>query len=361
MAEDQSSEVRIVTTRVVATIAGAILAVLMATSGFTCTTVCLLEQGRALVAYNYDFHPSEGLVLVNKRGTRKQSRVEPQGASWTARHGSLTFNQFGRDNPTTGVNEQGLMVSLMWLDATGYPPPDHRPAVSILEWIQYHLDQHASVAEVVANAETVRPTSRIPIHYLFADASGDAAAIEFLDGKLVVHRGETLPVKALANSTYADSVAAFEAARRAGEMPTSRSSLDRFVRAAMLASGDGDPMARGFAVLAAVARPGFTRWSIVYDLGAGDVYFKTDTNEAIRRVTVTGFDLSCRTPVQILDVTAPGSGDVTPAFVDYTRAANHALLEASYAKTPFLQGRSDTEKAAAAAHADATSSCTVTD
>jgi penicillin V acylase-like amidase (Ntn superfamily) len=213
----------------------------------------------------------------------------------------------------------------------------------------------------VANAEAVRPTSRVPIHYLFADASGDAAAIEFLDGKLVVHRGATLPVKALANSPYTDSVAAFEAARRTGEMPTSGSSLDRFVRGAMLASGEGDPMARSFAVLAAVARPGFTRWSIVYDLGAGDVYFKTDTNEAIRRVTVTGFDWSCRTPVQILDVTAQGSGDVATTFVDYTRAANRALLEASYAKTPFLQGRSETEKDTAAAHADATSSCAVTD
>jgi hypothetical protein len=91
------------------------------------------------------------------------------------------------------------------------------------------------------------------------------------------------------------------------------------------------------------------------------VYFKTDTNEAIRRFTVTGFDFSCRTPVKILDVTAPGSGDVATVFVDYTRAANRALLEASYAKTPFLRGRSDTEKAAAAAHADATSSCAVTD
>jgi choloylglycine hydrolase len=243
---------------------------------------------------------------------------------------------------------------------TGYPPADHRPTVGILEWIQYNLDQHASVAEVVANAEAVRPTSRIPIHYFFADASGDAAAIEFLDGKLVVHRGESLPVRALANSTYADSVAAFEAAKRTGEMPTFRSSLDRFVRGAMLASGDGDSIARSFAILAAVARPGFTRWSIVYDLGAGEVYFKTDTNEAIRHFTVTGFDLSCRTPVQILDVTAPGSDGVEPGFVDYTRTANHALLEASYVTTPFLQGRSDTEKAAAAAHADVTSSCAVT-
>jgi penicillin V acylase-like amidase (Ntn superfamily) len=351
------------TARFVATIGAAILAVLIATPAFTCTTLCLLEKGRALVAYNYDFYASEGLVLVNKRGTSKKSRVEHQGASWTAQHGSVTFNQFGRDNPNTGVNEKGLMVSLMWLDATRYPPADHRPAIGILEWIQYNLDNHASVAEVVANAEAVRPPSRgpAPIHYLFADASGDAAAIEFLDGKLVVHRGETLPVKALTNSTYADSLAAFEAARRAGEMPTSRSSLDRFVRGAMLASGDGDPIARGFAALAATAVPGRTRWSIVYDLGAGEVYFKTDTNATLRRFTLTSFDFSCRTPVKMLDVTATGSGDVATAFVDYTRAANRALLEASYAKTPFLRGRSDTQKAAAVSQPDATSSCVITD
>ena len=139
-------------TRFVATIAAAVFAVLIAIPGFTCTTLCLLEKGRPLVAYNYDAWASEGLVLVNKRGTSKKTRVK-QGASWTARHGSITFNQFGRDEPISGVNEKGLMVSLMWLDETRYPPADHRPVIGLLKWIQYHLDNHASVAEVVANAE----------------------------------------------------------------------------------------------------------------------------------------------------------------------------------------------------------------
>ena len=355
------------TTRLVATIAGSIFAVLIATPGFTCTTLCLAEKGRALVAYNYDAWASEGLVLVNKRGTSKKSRVK-EGASWTSRYGSVTFNQFGRDEPISGVNEKGLMVSLMWLDETRYPPADHRPVIGLLRWIQYHLDNHASVAEVVANAEAVRLTSQFPVHYLFADASGDTAVIEFLNGKLVVYRGETLPVRALANSTYADSIAAFEAAKRTGEIPTSQSSLDRFVRGAILVSGDGDPIARGFATLAAVASPGpasprvgTTRWSIVYDLGANEVYFRTDINEAIRRFTVTSFDFSCRTPMKMLDVTAPGSGDVAATFVDYSRAANRALVEASYTKTPLVRGTSDTERTAFAAHADATSSCAVMD
>ena len=355
------------TARFLATIGAAISAVLIATPGYTCTTLCLLEKGRALVAYNYDAWASEGLVLVNKRGTSKKGRVK-QGASWTARYGSVTFNQFGRDEPNSGVNEKGLMVSLMWLDATRWPPADHHPIIGPLRWIQYHLDNHASVAEIVANAEAVRIASAFPLHYLFADVSGDAAVIEFLDGKLVVYRGETLPVRALTNSTYADSIAAFEAAKRTRETPTSQSSLDRFVRGAMVVSGDGDPIDRGFAALAAVASPGpasprvgTTRWSIVYDLGASKVYFRTYINEAIRRFTVTSFDFSCRTPMKMLDVTAPGSGDVAAAFLDYSRAANRALLEASYTKTPFLSGKSETERTASADHADATSACAVTD
>ena len=331
---------------------------LTVTPASSCTTVSLLEQDRAVVAYNYDFHAPEGLVLVNKRGTRKVSSVRSQGATWTAVHGSVTFNQFGRDNPMTGLNEKGLMVSQMWLDETRYPPADGRPVVGILEWIQYQLDRHASVAEVVANVEAVRPMSRVTIHYLVADASGDVATLEYLDGKLVVYRGATLPVRALTNSTYADSVAALERARRAGEVPTSVSSLDRFVRAATLAgTGQGDPVARGFELLASVAQPDFTRWSIVYDLGAGEVHFRTQGNHAIRRIALASLDFSCATPVRMLDVTAGSGGDVGAAFVDYSTSRMRALMEATFSKTPFLQSVPSDVRNAVAAHPAATSSC----
>jgi len=328
------------------------------TPASSCTTVCLLEKDRAVVAYNYDFHAPEGLVLVNKRGMQKVSSVRNQGATWTAAHGSVTFNQFGRDHPMTGLNEKGLMVSQMWLDETKYPPADGRPAVGILEWIQYNLDRHASVAEVVANADAVRPMSRVTIHYLVADASGDVATLEYLEGKLVIHRGADLPVRALTNSTYADSVAAFERARRAGEVPSSRSSLDRFVRAATLAgAGRGDRVARGFEVLASVAQPDFTRWSIVYDLGAGEVHFRTQGNQAIRHIALAKLDFSCAMPVRMLDITAGSAGDVGAAFVDYSTSAMRALMEATFSKTPFLQSVPAVARDAAAAHPEVTSSC----
>ena len=334
------------------------VAVLVTTPVLSCTTVCVLEKDKVVVAYNYDFYPSEGLVLVNKRGMRKASFIRTEGATWAATYGSVTFNQFGRDNPMTGINEKGLMISQMWLEETRYPPADTRPVIGILEWIQYNLDRHGSVAEVLANAEAVRPMSRVPIHYLVADATGDAAVLEFLDGKLVVHRGAAMPVRALTNSTYSDSVAAFERAKGKGEMPTSVSSLDRFVRAAMLAGGgNADPIARGFEILAAVAQPDFTRWSIVYDLSAREVHFRTEGNRAIRRVALAGFDFSCGTPVKMLDVTAGGAGEAGAIFVDYTTVANRALIESSFRKTQFLQGIPASVRDAAAAHPGTTSTC----
>ena len=335
------------------------LAAMLATPARSCSTICLPGKESAVVAYNYDWYLPEGLVVVNKRDTRKISSLRPQAATWVATYGSVTFNQYGRDYPATGINEKGLMVSQMWLDETKYPPADARPEVNGLGWVQYNLDRHASVAELLANAEAVRPTSRTgPHHYLVADATGDAAAIEFLEGKLVAYRGEAMSVRALTNSTYADSVAAFEKAKSKGEVPTSSSSLDRFSRAAMLASGGhSDLIIRGFEILAAVAQPS-TRWSIVYDLRAGQVYFKTEGNRAIRRFALADFDFSCSTPVRMLDVTAAGAGDVSAAFVDYSLAANRAVIEATFTKTPAGRDVPATTRDAIAAHPGKTSSCT---
>jgi penicillin V acylase-like amidase (Ntn superfamily) len=335
------------------------LAVLIASPVLSCTTVCLLEKEKAFVAYNYDFHSPDGLLLVNKRGTKRVSVVRSQGAIWTSNYGSVTFNQFGRDNPMTGINEKGLVVAQMWLDETRYPPADARPAIGILEWIQYNLDRHASVAEVVAQSEAVRPTSRYPIHYLVADPTGDSATLEFLDEKLVIHRGATMPVRALANSTYADSIAAFEKARGNGVMPATVSSIDRFVRAAMLAGqGSVEPIARGFEILASVAQPDFTRWSVVYDLRAREVHFRTDGNQAIRRLALAGLDFSCGAPVKMLDIASGSAGDVGGVLLDYTAAANRTLIESAFTKTPFLREVPSATKDTLAAHPSVTSSCT---
>jgi penicillin V acylase-like amidase (Ntn superfamily) len=59
---------------------------------------------------------------------------------------------------------------------------------------------------VLAHADEIRIAGRVPLHYLVADRSGSAAAIEFLDGRLRARTGPTLPVAVLTNDTYERSL-----------------------------------------------------------------------------------------------------------------------------------------------------------
>ncbi len=336
-----------------ALLAGAAAAV-SETAG-ACTTFCLQRSGDVVFAKNYDFGIGYGMLVVNKRGVAKASRVAPpeSPARWVSRFGSLTFNQFGREFPSSGMNEAGLAVELMWLDAARYPKPDARPAVGVLEWIQFQLDNSSTVAEVVANAAKVRIASRTPLHYLVGDAAGGCASIEFLDGRLVAHSGATLPVRVLTNDTYASSLA-YARANAGAPIPEGAGSLDRFARVARLLEqgsekGKGSAVAEALAALDRVAAPGYTQWSIAWDLENRRVHFRTRVNRKVRTVALGDFDLSCATPSLVADV------DGDPVFTAYSRAKNEALVEKSHRGVDFLRDTPASEIAAIAAYPDATS------
>src|SRR6476661_413269 len=183
-----------------------------------CTTFCLRKGPTAVFGKNYDFYFDDGLVLVNKRGVAKAASPLSDGtpARWTARYGSLTFNQFGTEFPSGGMNEAGLAVELMWLDATRYSSLYRRPALGALEWIQYQLDNYGTIAEVIRNAGNLRVTSQGKIHFLTCDKGGSCATVEFLDGRPVIHAGASLPAPALTNDTYEESLRFRDARRREG-------------------------------------------------------------------------------------------------------------------------------------------------
>jgi len=308
-----------------------------------CTTFCLHKGSAAVFGKNYDWHFDDGLVMVNKRGVAKTATPPPEGvpARWTSRYGSVTFNQFGREFPNGGLNEAGLALELMWLDETLYPAPDPRPALGSLEWIQYQLDNYATVDEVVKNAGRLRVTAEGKVHFLACDKGGSCATVEFLDGKPVVHAGASLPVPALTNHTYDESLRFLNAQRKdsrpgSGQILAGHGSLQRFARAATRAEafgsrGDGDPVGYAFATLDDVAQGDFTQWSIVYDLRAGRVHWRTRQNRTVRSVALSSFDLACSAPVKVLDVQT-GEGDVTRRFADYTQEANRRLVASSYRK-----------------------------
>ncbi|HTV70608.1 MAG TPA: linear amide C-N hydrolase [Rhizobiaceae bacterium] len=324
-------------------------AALLATPALACTTIALTGSGRPIVAYNYDFDTGIGQVLINPRGLQKTSSVVNNPVRWESRYGSVTFAQFGRDNPMSGMNEAGPFVSQMWLDETRYETADARPALGVLEWLQHLLDTSATVEEALALAATVRIESRVPLHYAMADASGNAAVVEFISGTMTVRRGESLPHPVLANSTYADSAAFVEASSPV----TGISSLARFARAAEAARATpADPVAHAFATLADVAQPGWTRWSVVYDLAERTVRWRSEENAAIREIDLDGFDLACAAPLKALPVHAGVAGDVTAAFADYDADANADLVVRAYAETPFLRHLDPAEVAREARHAD---------
>ncbi|HEX8355939.1 MAG TPA: linear amide C-N hydrolase, partial [Segetibacter sp.] len=161
-------------------------------SSTACTTFFLQKNGQYVFGKNYDWMSGTGMVNTNLKGLFKSSLPLEGGnvLSWTSKYGSTTFNQYGKEFPNGGMNETGLVVELMWLSESEYPEKDNRPGFSVLQWIQYQLDNCSTVGEVVATDKIIRITSTgTPQHYLVADSKGNVATIELINGKMVVHRG----------------------------------------------------------------------------------------------------------------------------------------------------------------------------
>lgn len=336
------------------------LTLLVAPSQDACTTLCLRHGGRIVFGKNYDWDVADGLLMVNKRGVEKtsESRVP---ARWVSKYGSVTFNQYGRDNPMGGMNEAGLTIEIMWAEGTAYPRADARPAAGVLPWIQYQLDTARTVAEVIQSdtAIRIRPDS-VPVHFLVADREGAVATIEFIRGKLVAHTGASLPTPALANDFYTDSLRYLEKVDASNQPATmNHSSLSRFARAAHRARAydakkHGDPVPYVFETLAQVAQDQHTQWSIVYEIDRGRVHFRTQRNSQIKHLTLASLDFSCGSPVLVLDLHQNLPGDIRAQLKPYTRDANLALIRASFAQTEFLARTPAAELEREAAAPDAT-------
>jgi penicillin V acylase-like amidase (Ntn superfamily) len=308
------------------------LGLLFYTSGNTCTTFLLNHNGQLVFGRNYDWVSGNGMVCTNNRGLIKTSMKNPDGTSisWTSKYGSITFNQFGKEFPTGGMNEQGLVVELMWLDGTVYPPAaDKRPSIGVLQWIQYQLDNCTTIEEVIATDAKLRITSSgTPLHYLIADAKGHAATIEFLDGKIVVHKGDQLPVPVLTNNTYDQSVTSKNRGTYSGN-----NSLERFVTTCNMIQqyktnpGTQSLTDHAFDILNKVSQPNFTRWSIVYDISNKKIWFKTDQVPHARYLIFAAFDFTCKQASKTIDMNAVLKGDISTRLTDFTPGFNTRTIE----------------------------------
>ena len=288
-----------------------------AISTFACSTFLLNKNGQLVFGRNYDWVSGNGILLVNAAGLQKQAFLtsDIQPISWTSQYGSVTFNQFGKEMPHGGMNEKGLVVELMWLQGTSYPAADKRAALNELQWIQYQLDNCASIEDVLATDKKIRIDRQhaAPLHYLVADASGKAATIEFLDGKTVVHQGSRLPAPVLTNSTYQSSVAQLDPSTRSKE---TNNSLDRFTKACHMlqqyqqGNNTTAPVDYAFNILNNVSQAQYTKWSIVYDITNRQIHFTTNGHNQRRSLAFADLDFKCGSQAKSIDINTALKGNI---------------------------------------------------
>ena len=333
---------------------GILLVVVFLASPHARACTAFLQDGALLAGKNLDWMLDEGLLIINKKGVAKRAMVldpREKTAQWISKYGSVTFNQYGREMPSGGMNEAGLVVESLMLFGTRNPAPDERPG--LIAWAQYQLDNCRTVAEVVATDTKVRisPTMPMPLHFFVCDREGGAAVVEFLDGKLVCHTGDKLPHKLITNNTCEESLAYLgQHDGFGGSKPIQRSSqdsLDRFViateRLKTFRPQDSkpSPVQYAFETLAMVRQGDATKWSIVYDLKNLEIHYKTGRCADVRTVQLAGLDFSPQTPVRVASINAAHTGVLNPHFFDYDTDLNKWLVFYCVRHTPQMKDLPD--------------------
>ncbi len=191
----------------------------------------------------------------------------------------------------------------------GDPAASKKPKLSIGAWGQYVLDNFATVAEAVTALQKepfVLVAPDLPDghkaggHLAIADASGDSAIFEYLNGKLVVHHGAQYRVmtnspsfdQQLAIDTYWNDVGGLQF------LPGTARSADRFARISWnlrAVPKEKDPRlaaATAFSLIRAISVPlgvtdpqrpniASTIWRTVSDTAARRYYFESAYNPSI--------------------------------------------------------------------------------
>jgi choloylglycine hydrolase len=133
-------------------------------------------------------------MVIYPRGTARDGNAGNNSLKWRSKYGSAVLTAFNMA-ADDGINEKGLAAHLLYLDKTEYEKRDGRPGVANIMWLQYFLDNFATVNEVIKSLNTFQLVSvkaknrEWPLHLAIEDVTGDSAIIEYINGKMVVHHG----------------------------------------------------------------------------------------------------------------------------------------------------------------------------
>jgi penicillin V acylase-like amidase (Ntn superfamily) len=222
------------------------------------------------------------------------------------------------------------------------------------------LDNNATIDEVITTDAKIRISPNDPpLHYLIADAYGNAATIEFFKGKIVVHKGKDLPFPVLTNSPYVQSEKAAEDVNiLSGNTRFSfrDNSLQRFTKACSMVQQYQQNESKkpvvdyAFEILNNVAQSDFTKWSIVYDLKNKKIYFKTTDYRDIKSLSFNSFDFACTSTAKIIDMNQSLKGEIDTNFRPFSYEMNRTIIEKAVAESKSQVPISDKEKEAVIAY-----------
>jgi penicillin V acylase-like amidase (Ntn superfamily) len=253
--------------------------------------------------------------------------VAENPARWSAKYGSLVTTIYGIGS-ADGLNERGLAGHMLYLNETDFGPRDTaKPALHAGLWLQYALDNAASVTEALTLLSAVQVVMveanghKANVHLALEDASGDSAIIEYIGGKPVIHHGREFRVmtndpsydQQLVLLKQIEATSDFAHPSSNTPLPGNVSPPDRFQRASYYAAvlpepaNEREAIASMFAIMANVSVPfgapykGFgvynTEYRTVTDLTTRSYYFQLTTSPSVIWVDLTTFNLEPGAPV----------------------------------------------------------------
>lgn len=162
------------------------------------------KNGQAtLVSRNMDwFSTMETQMWVIPAGRSHKGSVDSNPLTWTSKYGSVVLSTYNIGVPD-GVNEKGLAGHMLWLSDSTFGKRDLTyPGLGVSLWVQYYLDNFATVAEAVADYEA-RPYQvtlaevagrGATVHLQISDALGDVAVLELDQGQVKITHGSQYSV-----------------------------------------------------------------------------------------------------------------------------------------------------------------------
>lgn len=268
------------------------------------------------------------------RGIKRDGKAGENSISWISKYGSIATSAY--DIATVdGMNEKGLSANILYLTESEYIKPlknDKRKTLAISMWVQYFLDNYATVNEAVKDMKKNRfyvVTTEIPndgrqagLHLSISDSTGDSAIFEYIDGELKIYHNKKYQVltnspeywKQIAIQKYWENINGTEF------LPGTNRAVDRFARASFYinaipkTSDEKLGVASVLSVMRNVSVPigittpnepniSTTRWRTIADQKNKVYFYDSVFNENIFWIELKNIDFSKDQPIKKLTLT----------------------------------------------------------